>query len=68
MPEILKDIYNIDEEVNEEVYNNWRKYTVGKFTSRKNAKKIQEEMINIGIIDAFIVVYKKGERIFYNGQ
>lgn len=68
MPEILKEIYSIDEEVNEEVYNNWRKYTVGKFTSRKNAKKIQEEMINKGIIDAFIVVYKKGERIFYNGQ
>ncbi len=68
MPEILKEIYNIEEAVNEEVYNNWRKYTIGKFTSKKDAKKIQEEMIDKGIIDAFIVVYKKGERVIYNGQ
>ncbi len=68
MPEILKEIYNIEEAVNEEVYNNWRKYTIGKFTSKKDAKEIQEEMIDKGIIDAFIVVYKKGERVIYNGQ
>ncbi len=32
-PESLKEMHKIDEEVNEEVYHNWRKYTVGKCTS-----------------------------------
>jgi len=68
MTETLKIIYNIDEEINEEVYYNWRKYTIGKFTSKNDAKKIQQEMIDKGIIDAFIVIYKNGERIIYNGQ
>lgn len=66
-PGILKDIYQIEEEVNEEVYPNWRKYTVGKCTSKEEAKKLREKLVDKGVIDAFVVIYQNGERITYNG-
>lgn len=62
-PEALKDIYNIEEEVREEVYDNWRKYTVGEFTSISAAKNMQQKMIDKGITDAFIAIYKDGKRV-----
>jgi len=65
--EVLKEIYNIDREINEEVYNNWRKYTVGNFKSINEARILCQEMIDKGISDAFIVIYKNGERIIFNG-
>ncbi|MEZ5198699.1 MAG: SPOR domain-containing protein [Bacteroidales bacterium] len=66
-PEVLKEIYAIEEEVNEEVYPNWHKYTVGKCTSKEEAKKLREKLVEKGIIDAFVVIYQNGERITYNG-
>jgi hypothetical protein len=67
-PNALKDIYSIEEEVHEEVYHNWRKYTVGKCTSKENANDLRKKMIEKGIVDAFIVIYKNGERITFNGH
>jgi hypothetical protein len=62
-PESLKEMHKIDEEVNEEVYHNWRKYTVGKCTSISEAKLLLVKMKEKGITDAFISIYKDGERV-----
>jgi hypothetical protein len=62
-PESLRSIHNIDEEVNEEVYHNWRKYTVGKCTSISEAKVLLSKMKEKGFTDAFITIYKNGERV-----
>ncbi|MCD4736135.1 MAG: outer membrane beta-barrel protein [Bacteroidales bacterium] len=64
--EALKDIYGITEEVSEEIYGKWRKYIVGEFTSITEANQMQQKMIAKGITDAFIVIYKNGERISVN--
>jgi len=67
-PAAIKEIYNIEEEVNEEVYHNWRKYTVGKCTSKEKAKILRQKLADKGIIDAFIVIYMNGERVTFNGH
>ena len=67
-PAAIKEIYNIEEEVNEEVYHNWRKYTVGKCTSKEKAKILRQKLADKGIIDAFIVIYLNGERVTFNGH
>jgi len=67
-PSAIKNIYNIEEEVQEEVYHNWRKYTVGKCTSKEEAKKLRQKMVDKGIIDSFIVIYMNGERVTFNGH
>jgi len=67
-PAAIKDIYNIEEGVQEEVYHNWRKYTVGKCTSKEEAKMLRQKMVDKGIIDAFIVIYLNGERVTFNGH
>ena len=61
-PAVLKDMYQIEEEVNEEIYHNWRKYTVGSCRSKSKALKLRLELIEKGIEGAFIVAYKNGER------
>jgi len=61
-PAVLKDMYQIEEEVNEETYHNWRKYTVGSCKSKSKALKLRLELIEKGIEGAFIVAYKNGER------
>ncbi|MCD4745754.1 MAG: outer membrane beta-barrel protein [Bacteroidales bacterium] len=62
-PEALKDIYKVEKDINEEKYERWRKYTVGDFTSIKEAEKYRDLMKEKGITDAFVVIYKNGERI-----
>lgn len=61
-PAVLQDMYQIEEEVNEEVYHNWRKYTVGSCKSKAKALKLRLELIEKGIEGAFIVSYNNGER------
>lgn len=65
--DVLKEIYQLEEDVNEEVYPNWRKYTVGKCTTKQAAKELHKKLVDMGIIDAFVVIYQNGERITYNG-
>ncbi len=67
-PQTLKEIYSIQDVVNEEVYHNWRKYTIGKCKSKAEAVKIRDEIKARGVADAFIVVYKNGERVTFNGH
>ncbi len=62
-PETLRSMHNIAEEVNEETYHNWRKYTVGKCTSLREAKVLLANLKEKGISDSFIVIYKNGERV-----
>ena len=62
-PEALQDVLSINEEITEEAYRQWRKYTVGKFTSLKDAKILKQKMVNKGITDAFVVIYNNGHRI-----
>jgi hypothetical protein len=62
-PESLRAMHKIDEEVNEEVYHNWRKYTVGKCTSISEAKLLLNKLKDKGITDCFIATYKNGERV-----
>jgi hypothetical protein len=64
----LKEMYRIDEEVNEEIYYNWRKYTVGKCTSKEEARLLRQKMYDKGVSDAFVVIYKNGERVTFNGH
>ena len=61
-PSVLQDMYQIEEEVNEEVYHNWRKYTVGACKSKARALKLRQDLIDKGIEGAFIVEYTNGER------
>lgn len=61
-PAVLQDMYQIEEEVNEEVYHNWRKYTVGSCKSKAKARKLRLELIEKGVEGAFIVSYNNGER------
>ncbi len=67
-PQTLKEIYAIQDVVNEEVSHNWRKYTIGKCKTKEEAIKIRKEIVARGVADAFIVVYKNGERVTYNGH
>jgi len=62
-PEALRQKHKIEEEVNEEVYTNWRKYTVGKCTSFSEAKALMTKLKAQGLTDTFIVTYKNGERV-----
>jgi hypothetical protein len=62
-PETLREMHNIEEEVNEETYHNWRKYTVGKCTSFSEAKILLKKLKDQGITDSFIATYKNGERV-----
>ena len=62
-PESLREMHNIEEEVNEEVYHNWRKYTVGNCTSIGEAKLLLNKLKGKGMPDSFIATYKNGERV-----
>ena len=61
-PENLKRKYHISDNVKLEKFNNWRKYTVGHFTSLKEAKASLKNIKQKGLKDAFIVGYKEGYR------
>ena len=61
-PETLKRKYHISDNVKLERFNNWRKYTVGHFTSLSEAKASLENIKQKGLKDAFIVGYKDGYR------
>jgi len=39
-------------------------YNVGNFADKANAQKLRQEIINLGIPDAFITVYKDGKKLF----
>ena len=39
------------------------RYISGKFNTRKEAEKLKNKIVNLGIKDAFIVGYKKGKKI-----
>lgn len=39
-------------------------YTIGNFTAASFAKKLKDEAISVGIIDAYITVYKDGKKIY----
>ncbi len=62
-PVALQGALNINEEITEEASRQWRKYTVGKFTSLEDAKILKQKMVNKGITDAFVVIYNNGRRI-----
>lgn len=61
-PENLQTKYNISENVKVEKFHNWRKYTIGNYTSFKNAKISLANLRKKGRSDAFIVGYKDGYR------
>ena len=58
----LKNKYNINREIHEEIYNNWSKYTIGDCGYLDEAKKLRLELIDKGLTGAFIVKFEKGER------
>jgi len=62
-PAKLKEIYHIDEEIREESYDRWRKYTSPACSTLEEAQALQKKMIDKGITDAFVVIYENGERI-----
>lgn len=62
----LNDIYRIEEQINEEIYGRWRKYTLGDFSSLEEADAFKQKMVNKGITDAFVVIYQNGQRITMN--
>lgn len=64
--ETLQNIYGLQQEVNEEVFHNWRKYTVGRFLSLNEAIKLKNDLVEKGISDAFVVIYQNGQRITIN--
>jgi hypothetical protein len=58
----LKEKYDINQEIQEEVFNNWSKYTVGNCKTIEEVKKLRLELIDKGLTGAFIVKFEKGER------
>jgi hypothetical protein len=61
-PSALKNIYNIEQDVNEEIYHNWSKYTVGNCLTKQQALALRLELVKKGIDGAFLVKYHDGER------
>lgn len=61
-PSALRSIYNIEEVVNEEVYHNWSKYTVGDCLTKQQALQLRLELVSKGINGAFLVKYHDGVR------
>ncbi len=61
-PSALQSIYNIDEIVNEEIYHNWSKYTVGECLTKQAALALRLELVKKGLDGAFLVKYHDGER------
>jgi len=59
----LKQKHGIEEDVNEEIYHNWHKYTVGPCTAKSEASLLLKKVKSKGITEAFIVTYKDGERV-----
>ncbi|MFN8230118.1 MAG: hypothetical protein U0V03_04265 [Bacteroidia bacterium] len=39
-------------------------YNVGNFVNAKNAVKLRDEVIKLGILDAFITIYKDGNKVY----
>jgi len=58
--EKLKSIYYADDIINTIIEDGWYKYSVGLFETYHEAKKFKT---NIGVSDAFVVVYKRGKKI-----
>lgn len=61
-PSALRSIYNIDEAINEEIYHNWSKYTVGDCLTKQAALQLRLELVKKGLDGAFLVKYHDGER------
>jgi len=61
-PSVLKDMYQLEENVYEEVYHNFRKYTVGYCLTKQDALNLRLKLIQKGLDGAFVVSYKNGER------
>ncbi len=61
-PSALQSIYNIDEIVNEEIYHNWSKYTVGDCLTKQAALELRLKLVQKGLDGAFLVKYHDGER------
>lgn len=61
-PSVLRDIYSIEEEVFEEAFFNWHKYTAGECLTKSEALKLRLELIEKGLEGVFIVKYDNGER------
>lgn len=62
-PVSLKQQYGLEEDVNEEIYHNWHKYTVGPCTAKPAASLLLKTVKAKGVTGAFIVTYKDGERV-----
>jgi hypothetical protein len=62
-PVSLKQQYGLEEDVNEEIYHNWHKYTVGPCTAKPAASLLLKSVKAKGVTGAFIVTYKDGERV-----
>ena len=61
-PSALRSIHNIEEIVNEEIYHNWSKYTVGDCLTKQAALDLRLELVKKGIDGAFLVKYHDGVR------
>ncbi|MCF8368465.1 MAG: outer membrane beta-barrel protein [Bacteroidales bacterium] len=61
-PSVLKDMYQLEEGVYEEVFHNFRKYTVGYCLTKQEALSLRIQLVNKGLTGAFLVAYKNGER------
>jgi hypothetical protein len=61
-PSALQSIHNIEEGVNEEIYHNWSKYTVGDCLTRQQALDLRAVLIKKGLDGSFLVKYHDGIR------
>ncbi len=64
--ETIKETYNINQDINEEVYQSWRRYIIGRFTTFKEANNLKDTLAEKGIADAFVVIYQDGKRTDIN--
>jgi hypothetical protein len=62
-PMSLKQKYKLEEDVNEEIYNSWHKYTVGPCSPISETTHLLEKVKSRGVAGAFMVTYKNGERV-----
>lgn len=62
-PQSLEKKYGLQQDVNEEIYHNWHKYTVGPCSPKATALQLLKQVQASGVSGAFIVTYKNGERV-----
>jgi len=64
---VTKDkLYNLDSIYTESLDNGLKRYTTGNYTNMTSAESRKQQIVGLGIKDAFVIVFKDGKRFVGN--